>query len=196
MHVNMALVAEVHGRTTCSTRPSTEPVAGAARRGRRRVPLRPGPDPRPRQDPVPRLAPGLRARSPTSRTSRASASRPRASSTLLDAPRRPSEDQQHDLDFLLTLGELFTLVALRPADPRAGAADRPRPTTSSTRSSTCFVRDFSRLRRRAARQGVVAPRPSRPGRSSTCASPSSTPSASARVFEQVAALSGAYEMRP
>ena len=54
--------------------------------GRRRVPLRPGPDPRPQQDHLPRLAPGLRRASARCRTSRSSASRPTRSSRW--SPRR------------------------------------------------------------------------------------------------------------
>ena len=44
----------------------------------------------------------------TCRTSRGSSSRPRRSGAAATAP--PDEDQQRDLGFMLTLGELFTLV--------------------------------------------------------------------------------------
>ena len=84
---------------------------------------------------------------------------------------------------------------LRAADPRAGR-DRPAsPTTSSTRSSTPSS-GTSRATPPRCTARRRRPRASRRGRSSTCASPSSIAERTGRVFEQVTALSGAYEMRP
>ena len=59
VHVNLALALKFLPGYLFGT-DGVRAGPDAARRGRRRVPLRPGPDPRPRQDPLRRLAPGLR----------------------------------------------------------------------------------------------------------------------------------------
>ena len=91
VHVNRALTLKFLPALPVRHRAARR-AAGAPRRRRRRVPLRPGPDPRARPDHVPRLAPGLRRRSPRCRTSRASASRPtRSSRCSHDAPLTPEQ---------------------------------------------------------------------------------------------------------
>ncbi len=79
------------------------------RRRRRRLLLEPGTDARCGQGAVRRLDAGLREARRASRTSRGSTSRPRrSSSSSLTAA--PDADQQKDLDFLLNVGHLFSLI--------------------------------------------------------------------------------------
>ena len=101
---------EVHGRTTCSTPAEHAPVPQRRDAGRRRVPVPPGP--------------GARARRRSASTTGApayDAVRRRAERRPLHRagrglqrrccrPRRRTRSSSSDLDFLLTLGELFTLV--------------------------------------------------------------------------------------
>ena len=76
----------------------------------------------------------------------------------------PSEEQQRDLDFLLTLGELFTLVVYGQLILEQAALTGLDGDTIDAIFDV-LVRDFSALRRRPARTRRRPPRPSRPGRS-------------------------------
>ena len=139
--------------------------------------FRQGPARGPRQDPVPRLARGLR---------RAFADVPNVArfreqaEALRDAARRRrrrARSSSKDLDFLLVARRAVHARRLRAADPRAGGARPGSTPTSSTRSSTCSCATSrptpSRCTARRRR-----PRRSRRGRSRQCASRSSTASAS------------------
>ena len=194
VHVNMALVLKFMANYLFNP---AEYAAGAAapRRGRRRVPVPPGAghaasgkiqfhDWRASYDAVRRRA----ERRPLHGAGRGP--RRRCSST---AP--PSEEQQRDLDFLLTLGELFTLVVYGQLIlEQAALTDLDADTIDAI--FDVLVRDFSALRRRRCTGTRRPPRPSRHGRSVTSASRSATRTASSGSGTQVERHAGAYEMRP
>ncbi len=142
--------------------------------------FRQGPARGPGQDPLPRLARRLRRASPhVPNVARFPEQADGAEASC--SPRAPpAEEQQQDLDFLLTLGELFTLVVYGQLILEQAALDRARPSDVLDQIFDVLVRDFSALRGRAARQGLVDRRRSRRGRSPTCASRSSTRAGSTR----------------
>ena len=105
----------------------------------------------------------------------------------------PDAEQQKDLDFMLVVGHLFTLVVygqLILSRPSYSAW----PTTSSTRSSMCRSAT-SPGTRSPCMASRVRPQRNRNGRWLRCASRSPTPSASIG-WQQVRAFDGAYQMRP
>ncbi len=153
VHVNIALIvkfmpnyffdpAEYPPSRGATTPPTTTSCSTRARPGAG-------------QDPVPRLGAGLRAAS-TCPTCGCSASRSRCSARC-SATRRPTRRSARDIDFLLALGELFTLRRLRPAD-----AGERRASTSIDDDVVDQIFDVSgarllALRRAAARQAQHAP---------------------------------------
>src|SRR5829696_2130765 len=148
VHVNRALLLKFLPAYLFGS----EELAAPPARRRRRVPVRPGPDPRPGQDQVPRLAPDPRrlCHGAERRTvPRAGRRAPRpASGRRADA--RPDDRPR------LPAGARAAVRAnpLRPADPRAGRARR-----DAARCRRPGVRDVgARLlgdRDRAAREGFV-----------------------------------------
>ncbi len=161
-------------------------------RRRRRVPLQPGPDPGAGQDPLPRLAPAYEhvRRRPERRALHRAGGGP-LRTLLATAP--PGEDQQRDLGLPAHPRRALHARRLRPADPGAGRADRPRPRRLD-QIFDIFVRDFSAYAIELH------------GKASTTEAQQAwalehvrKPVADAerfgRVFEQVEALAGAYEMR-
>ena len=102
---------------------------------------------------------------------------------------------RRDLDFLLTARPAVRAGRLRPADPGAGRADRPRPRTCSTRSSPSSSAT-SPPTRPSCTARRPPPRSRRPGRWPSSAARSRTPPAPPRCGQQVVALCGAYEMQP
>ncbi len=93
---------------------------------------------------------------------------------LQSAP--PSEDQQRDLDFLLTLGELFTLIPYGQliCEQATLRGLEPTPSTRSSTSSYAISRPMPWPSTARARPRM----PNGPGRWKACASRSSTSSAS------------------
>ena len=174
MHVNMALVLKFMAELPVQPG-RIRAGAHAERPRRRRVPLPPGPDPGLGKIRFHdwRMAYERFAHVPN--VARFAEQAEGLSTLLTTAP--PGEDQQKDLDFLLTLGELFTLVVLRAADPRAGGSYRAWRTTSSIRSSTSSSAT-SPPTRSSCTGRRPRPKPSRTGRWGRSASRSSTRTAS------------------
>jgi acyl-CoA dehydrogenase len=113
--------------------------------------------------------------------------------TLLEtAP--PAEDQQRDLDFLLTLGELFTLVAYGQLIlEQAAITDLDRDVLDQIFDT--FVRDFSADA--TALHGKASSTPEQQAWAlSHVRKPVVDTGRFERVWSQVQALAGAYEMRP
>jgi alkylation response protein AidB-like acyl-CoA dehydrogenase len=106
----------------------------------------------------------------------------------------PSEDQQRDLDFLLTLGELFTLVAYGQLICEQAALTELDPDVLDQLFDT-FIRDFSSYA--TALHGKAS---STEAQQAWALEHVRKPVVDAgrfeRVWSQVEALSGAYEMRP
>ena len=111
------------------------------------------------------------------------------------APRRRTRTQQQGPRLPAHARRALHAGRLRAADPRAGGADGPRRATRSTRSSTCScatspayaVTLHGQPSSTEAQQAWALEHVRKPvGRRR---------SASSRVWEQVAALAGAYEMR-
>ncbi len=107
----------------------------------------------------------------------------------------PVEDQQRDLDFLLTLGELFTLVAygqliLEQAAITASGPGRARPDLRHLRPGLLGLRD------RPAWQGLVDRGSAGLGARAPSQAGGRRRADSSGSFSRSMALSGAYEMRP
>ena len=115
--------------------------------------FRQGPAQGPRKDPVQRLARGVRAvrRRPERRPLHGAGRGPRHAAR---APRRQSRSSRRELGFLLTLGELFTLVAYGQLILEQAALTGVDADTIDAIFDV-LVRDFSELRRHAARPLVV-----------------------------------------
>ncbi len=176
VHVNMALVLKFMARVLLHAR-GAGARAAAPRGGRRSLPLRAGAGARALEDPLPRLAAACTTASRTCRTSPASSSRPRASRRC--CRRRPrTRTSSRTSASCSTLGELFTLVVYGQLIlEQAELTGQDRDVIDQL--FDVLVRDFSAFASRPARQAVDDRRPSRPGRSSTSAGPSWTPSGSA-----------------
>ncbi len=122
-----------------------------------------------------------------------STSRPRRFATLL-ATAAPDADQQKDLDFLLNVGHLFSLIvygqlileqaALTGLDDDMRRSDLRLPDPRLHHVCRC-----------AARQADVRRRPSRTGRVGAIRKPVSDAERFHRVWQRVKAYDGAYEMR-
>lgn len=113
--------------------------------------------------------------------------------TLLEtAP--PAEDQQTDLDFLLTLGELFTLIPYGQLIlERAAQIDLDRDTLDQI--FDVFVRDWSAYA--TALHGKASSTDKQQAWAlEAVRKPVVDDARATRVFERVRGLAGAYEMRP
>ena len=109
VHVNMALVLKFMGAYLFNADPDLAPPGAHARRRRRRVPVPAGPGPRPRARSASATGAPRSSRSPTCpNVARFVELAESFKQLLVDAA--PDADQQKDLDYLLTLGELFTLI--------------------------------------------------------------------------------------
>jgi len=106
----------------------------------------------------------------------------------------PVEDQQRDLDFLLTLGELFTLVAYGQLIlEQAAIADLDRDVVDQIFDT--FVRDFSAYA--TALHGKASSTTEQQAWAlAHVRKPAVDPDRFERVWSQVESLAGAYEMRP
>ena len=108
VHVNVGLVLKFMPNYMLN--PKEYPAdSDPQRRRRRHLLLEPGTHPRRGQGPVRRLDAGLRGARPASPTSPGSTSRRRPSGELL-VTAAPDAEQQKDLDFLLNVGHLFSLI--------------------------------------------------------------------------------------
>ena len=97
--------------------------------------------------------------------------------------RAPDEDQQKDLDFLLTLGELFTLVVYGQLILEQARADRPRRRRRRPDLRRARAR-LLRATRSSCTARLVAPTPSRRGRWARSAARSSTGQRFGRVWSR------------
>ena len=134
VHVNLALTLKFMPDYLFGDASRSTPPPAAPRRRRRRVPVPPGPGPRAGQDPLPRLAPGLRRASrdvPNVARFREQAEA-LVSAARATAPLTP-EQMTADLDFQQSLGAAVHADPLRPADPRAGrsSTEHARRTSST-----------------------------------------------------------------
>ena len=158
VHVNIALIVKFMKNYFFA--PGDLPRRAApGRSGRRRVPLGPGAGERALEDPLPGSRTCLR-RLGRSRTSPSSGSSSRSSGSML-ARATPTEEQAKDVDFLLAVGELFTLVVyaqLVLENARLQPGERS-TATASIRSSTS-----SSATSPATRSTSTASRPRRPPR--------------------------------
>ena len=107
VHVNIALIVKFMANYFFNPAEYPE-ISRAGPGGRRRLPLPPGAGARAGPDPVPRLSSRLRALRPAQRAPVRRSRWPSSSELLATAT--PDEAQQKDIDFLLALGEIFTLV--------------------------------------------------------------------------------------
>ena len=107
----------------------------------------------------------------------------------------PSEEQIKDLDFLLTLGELFTLVVYGQLICEQAALERARPPTRSTRSSTSWCAT-SRPTRSALHGRASSTEAQQDWALDHVRKPVVDEDRFERVWAQVRGLAGAYEMRP
>ena len=160
VHVNLALVLkflpEVPGGRRRRGR-DLRAGRGAPRGRRRRLPVRPGAGVRAGQDRVPRPAAGVRTASRTCPTWRAFLDQVEALGALLmTAP--PVEGAAEDLDFLLTLGQLFTQVVYAQLVAEAAGLALVRGPGGPRPGS---VSDLSDLHRGARRPDVRGVRPGR-----------------------------------
>jgi acyl-CoA dehydrogenase len=106
----------------------------------------------------------------------------------------PGEDQQRDLDFLLTLGELFTLVAYSQLILEQATITALDEDVLDQVFDT-FVRDFSAYA--TALHGKASSTEAQQAWAlEHLRKPVVDDDRTGRVFEQVTALSGAYAMRP
>jgi acyl-CoA dehydrogenase len=111
---------------------------------------------------------------------------------LTTAP--PAEEQQKDLGFLLLIGELFTLVVYGQLILEQAQLDGLDPDVVD-QAFDVFVRDFSAYAVELHGQ-ASANEAQREWALGAVRAPVSDPDRYGRVWAQVAALSGAYEMRP
>ena len=112
VHVNMALVIKF--MKNYFFQPGDKRGHSRDPRGQRaaprRVPLRPGADQGAGEDPLPRLPAGLRPRRSCANVNVSSRKQIRTFKQLLDGGATRQGTDPKDIDFLLILGELFTLV--------------------------------------------------------------------------------------
>ena len=132
--VNLAPGAEVHAGLPLHARGDARRADPPGRRGRR-VPVPPGPDARARQGAVPRLAQAAYAAAAGIPNVALFTEQAEAFTQLL-LTAAPDDEQQKDLDFLLALGDIFTLIVYGQLILEQAALSTSR-TTSSTRSSRC-----------------------------------------------------------
>ena len=192
VHVNMALVLKFMANYFFNPA-EFEPVAAAARGRRRPVPVRPGAHQRPGQDPVPRLAAGVRRvrrraqRGPLHRAGRGAA----RAADHRPCRRGPAEGPGLPADHRRAVHA----GGLRPADPGAGPAGRRRPRRAGPDLRRVRARLLG-LGRDAARSGVGHPRPSASGRWAPCGRPWPATSASPPCGAGWRRSRAPYEMRP
>ena len=193
VHVNMALVLKFMAVLPVRPGPGPRAAGARARRRRRRVPVPPGPGARALGKI--RFSDWRAAFEPFAGVPNVARFAELAESfkeLLVDAA--PDEEQQKDLDYLLTLGELFTLIPYGAADPasrRSSSGCRP---TRSTRSSTSCPR-LLRLRRRSS----TARRRRPPAQADWARAAITRPVVDGErfdsVFAKVRGLAGTYEMQ-
>ena len=154
VHVNRALTLKFLPQLPVRERGRAERPAGPQRRGRRCLPVRPGPDPRPREDRVPRLAARSSTSSPRCPTSPCSASRQTRSSRCSRRLRSTPEQMSGDLDFQQSLSQLFTLIPYAQLIlEQAQLDDIPQDIVDLVFET--LVRDFSATAIELARQGLI-----------------------------------------
>ncbi len=156
-----------------------------------------GPAQRPREDPLPRSGAGLRGVDAAQRRPLPGADRASCASSW-SGP-RPTEEQAKDVDFLLAVGELFTLVVYAQLDPRErGALTRPTGIDGDTVDQIfdVLVRDFSRHALDLHAKPSATPAQSGAARLKMIRRPAFDAGRAERVWKTVHALKDAYEMNP
>ena len=184
---------QVHGELLL---PPGGPAAGAAARrpGQRRLPVQPGAGARPGEDSLPRLPPDLRSLGPAQRALVPGAD-PGAGGHAARGHPTPTKEQAADVDFLLALGEIFTLVVYAQLFlENAAIYEVDRDLVDQV--FDVLVRDFSRF------AVILQGKPTTtPAQAEHCLQmlrrPVPDPARYGRVWEQqVFALRDAYTMNP